>query len=359
MGYINSIQQVSITLGSAQSSNTATISAVGANAFIVWQGFTTDEAANNLYLDEFATLVLTNSTTVTATRTTSTTGTGTFNCVVIDPTSSLVTGVQAGTIAIVSGTSNTATITSVDTSLSAVFFLGSSTLSSTVPTSAAGVTLTNATTVTASISSTGTTTVSYVVVTFASAAIQSIQQLVKSGTGAATETSVISSVTTGNVLIANGGMKTNSDTFTRQYHFALTDATTISYTRTSGISGTSPVFYCSVIEFKTGVLKSLQRGLIVLSSVSSNTATVTAVTTANSFCNYLNFKSGAATSAPDTAYHKISLTNSTTVTATRNTAGATDSTISYEVVEFDLPTQCGFNPYYSQISASSGSGYNV
>lgn len=348
--YLNQApQQVSITLGSTVTSNTATITAVGANAFLVYQGFTCDATADNLQLDEFATGVLTNSTTVTVTRTTGV-GSGVFNFVVIDPTSSLVTGVQAGTIAITAATSNTATITSVDTTLSAVFFLGAKTTGTAFPTTNAGVTLTNATTVTALVNTSPgalTTTVSYVVVTFATAAIQSIQQFVTTSTAASTtDTATITSVTTGNSFLVFGNFTSSAGGNGGPAKFAfwrtLTNGTTVTMTRNNSTTETR-TNYGAVVEFKTGVLNNIQRGSIVLSSVASNTATITSVATANSFCSYLGFQSAAAGSAPDTLWHKIALTNATTTTVTRNTAGSTSSTVGYEVVEFTGST---YQPYF-------------
>lgn len=80
------------------------------------------------------------------------------------------------------------------------------------------------------------------------------------------------------------------------------------------------------------IIKSIQRGTITLASVSSNTATITAVDIAKSVLIHMGWSSDTD-SAKQAVY--LSLTNSTTVTANRGEAGATGtSTVSYEVVEF-------------------------
>lgn len=82
-----------------------------------------------------------------------------------------------------------------------------------------------------------------------------------------------------------------------------------------------------------GVIKLIQRGTITIGvGVASNTATITAVVTANSvLANLGSYISGGTTdNAPI-----LSLTNSTTVTATRwNNGGADVCTVGYQVVEY-------------------------
>lgn len=334
--YVNSIQQVSITLGSTVTSNTASISAVSANAFIIFQGITTDGTAINLELDTYSKVVLTNTTTVTASRNTGV-GAVTVNALIIDPTASLVTGVQAGTITITAGTSNTATITSVNTALSAVFYLGNTTIGTDSASAQAGVTLTDATTVTASLAATGTITVSYVVVTFAAAAIQSIQQYASTSTANTTgDTVTITAVTTANSMIAYGGIKNAAaDDYKRTMFWdTLTNTTTVTFTRAAA-SASSRTYYGTVIEFKTGVLKTVNRGSIVVSAVTSATATITAVTTAKTASFYLGqLSTNGSDGNEDREWARIDLTNTTTVTATKQTA-SNSVTVGYEVIEFN------------------------
>lgn len=79
-----------------------------------------------------------------------------------------------------------------------------------------------------------------------------------------------------------------------------------------------------------GGVKSVQRGTIMLVGT-SNTATITAVTTGKSMMNKLGER-GAAVDVPSQCT-TLYLTNSTTVTAERAAANGTGY-VSYEVIEF-------------------------
>ena len=86
-------------------------------------------------------------------------------------------------------------------------------------------------------------------------------------------------------------------------------------------------------QFSGGGIKgSVQRGTITIGAGSNvATQTITAVDTSKSMINFLGF-SGASVSAND-SWPRISLTNSTTVTATKAfTIGTV--VVSYEVIEF-------------------------
>lgn len=80
-------------------------------------------------------------------------------------------------------------------------------------------------------------------------------------------------------------------------------------------------------------IKSIQRGLITLSGVATNTATVTSVDTNKSILWDLGtLASGGLTTFEDTNIY-LELTNATTITATRaGTAGA--PIVSYQLVEY-------------------------
>lgn len=335
--WINSIQQVSITISSGSTSNTATISAVGSGAFIIFQGWTDNKVSTANMNSCAARVTLTNSTTVTATRNTSLSDAVVINAVVIDATSSLVSAVQFGTIAIANtSTSNTATITSVDTSRSVVFFLGEDAQSTAVANGACGVTLTNATTVTANrIGTASQTTVSFCVVQFAVGVVNRIQQFSSAFTSnSATDTQTITSVNTANSFIAYGGCTTSSSALIGFYWMTLTNSTTVTLTRTSTAT-TSRTPYYTVVEFNSGIFSQMQRGSITLASVASNTATITSATTTKSVCNWLGFLGPTGAPNYDELWPKITQTNATTLTATKNTAGTTSVTVGYEVWTFN------------------------
>ena len=83
-------------------------------------------------------------------------------------------------------------------------------------------------------------------------------------------------------------------------------------------------------QFSGGRIKSVQRGTIAISFTTSATETITAVDPLKTMINYL----GETTVFNDIRTNaRISLTNSTTITATRfDDTGTT--TVSYEVIEF-------------------------
>lgn len=333
--YVNSVQQGSITIGSGTTSNTATISAVGAEAFIVYQGQTSTDSSTSQYVDILCRLALTNSTTVMATRNSSTADTPTIKFSVVDPTSALVSGVQAGTVTVTnSGTPVTATITSVSTSLSAVFFLGQSTAGSTFGGAFADIVLTNSTTVTATVGSNGSgVTISFVVVTFQSGVINSMQSVRTTFTSNvnASNSATITSVVVANTMLAYGGF--SSTAFNGYGNVSLSTSTSIAYNRGNSTSTTFS-YSCTVIEFVSGILaQSAQRSTITLNNVTSNTATITSVTTSKTVLSYL--LSSAVSSAPNSFLSSAVLTNSTTVTANLNTAIASNNINSFEAISFN------------------------
>lgn len=92
---------------------------------------------------------------------------------------------------------------------------------------------------------------------------------------------------------------------------------------------------------RLGQINLIQRGTIAIadpSSAQTNTATITAVTTARSVLYHLgNRRAGTGTSAGDigqAAGATLELTNSTTVTATVANTVAGGVTTSYQVVEY-------------------------
>lgn len=83
-------------------------------------------------------------------------------------------------------------------------------------------------------------------------------------------------------------------------------------------------------------VKSVQRGTVsIAASSSSGTATVTSVDTSKSVLRFLNFTSGWSATVEGFRVPRITLTNATTITATRAYA-VTDETvvISWELTEY-------------------------
>lgn len=151
------------------------------------------------------------------------------------------------------------------------------------------------------------------------------------------DTAAITSVDTTNSMILylsamrDGIPDTNWDDIMSKVE--LTNATTVTASRI-GPALLSYVKFC-VVEFYPGLVKSNQSGTIAITGT-SNTATITAVDTAKSICVYLGNTSTTASSAIqyiNSALVRVTLTNTTTVTGTRD--GSDDAaTVGYQVVEF-------------------------
>lgn len=153
--------------------------------------------------------------------------------------------------------------------------------------------------------------------------------------GTLTNTATITAVDLNNTLLfylgqTSVGNSTNPSLFAV---LVLTNATTVTATCNSNSGSTIPVNGL-VLEFMPGVIKSVQRGTITVNSVTSNTATVTAVNVAKAALWMLGF-SYATTSIDFATLPKLALTNATTITATTGQSPAAFNVIaSYQLAEF-------------------------
>lgn len=337
--YVNSVQQVSITIAAAATSNTASVSAASGTFFLIFQGQTTSATTNN---GSAVCRVSISGTTVTATRANSTQGACVVNCVVVDATSNLVTSVQFGTIAVTAGTSGTATISSVTTANAVVHLLGYTSGLTTFnmgrnhPT----LVLTNATTVTSTVRTlTTNSTAGFVVIEFNPAALnQSKQAFSKSWTNSAlSSTQAITSVNINNTILFYAGCDNdqNETNATDEQRITLTNATTVTTTTGVAQGDASIVINFSVIEFISGVLsQNAQRGSITLSASTSNTATITSALTTKTICNFLGYSTATtAVTTHATLLPNITQTNATTDTATLNSLGSV--VVSFENLTFN------------------------
>lgn len=342
VGLISSVEQVSITINTSSVSNTATLSTSvdTARSHVLFQGFTA--TATTTVPDEFYSRIeLTNSTTVTAYRNTGAAGnTVTVRGVVIQWQSGVTSSIQSGAITLTAAASNTATISSVTTTRSAVLFLGATTTSGSGALSVYEciVELTNSTTVTASrITASGNVTVGYVVIQFASGVLNSnVQQSnISVGAGSTTNTATISSVTTGNTMIFWGGRNSDSPGFIpyRLVYLELTNSTTL--TATKGNTSNTSVVNFTVVEFKTADVTLIQRAndTIATGNTTKDT-TITAVDTAKAFVNFLGFTINSNNTIPAEMYSTVHLQSTTAVRNTRNTSDASFTVInSHETIQ--------------------------
>jgi len=341
--YADKIQHVSITISAGATSNTATIASVDtAKSFVIFLGHTSNLAADQN--DRSSPRVsLTNSTTVTAQRNTADgVSTTVVSAVVISTTHYLVESIQQGTVAVTSSTSGTATITSVDTTRSAVFYLGNTGTDSaaSVPRRYA-VTLTNATTVTANSNSSASATVGFVVVQFRAAVIKSRQQFSNAFTTSnSTDNQAISSVTVANCMIAYGG---NISGGTGNYAIQITTSTNVQLTRVATSTASRTPRY-TVIEFQPGVLRSSFRTQVSLQGQNGLAAFL--ANDVNNVKSFVNFTGWYFTST-DTAnlrYSTVSFTGGSVdtgevdlgdlIAVSLPSSSATAKGMAYEVIEF-------------------------
>lgn len=163
---IRSVQRGTIALGGATSA-TATVTAVDtANAVLRYTGIITNFSGSGGAQYQQVRVALTNATTITATRFATGGLTASVGWELIEYQPGVIRSIQRGTIAVISATSATATITRVDPNKAQVDWLGQSTDSTTDDNAYAILALTDGVTVTATRGAAGavTDTVSYQVV---------------------------------------------------------------------------------------------------------------------------------------------------------------------------------------------------
>lgn len=340
------VQFGSIAIGSLAASNTATITAVGSGAYIIWMGQKYSAAVSDASFG-FGRVELTNTTTVTATRgSTVTTDTLTVNfCVVDGDTTNLVKSVQSGTISLgAAATSNTATISAVTNNNTATNYLGSTTVTSlsqqfqAVASKFALATTTVTCTRNSAAGSvvliTGFQCVEYQGTALA-AAVQSISQTNTSGTSNDT---VITSVTTTTTALAWAGHTNNTGTTGAnafQTYAKLKDAMHTTVVTNADPGGGTNITNYTVIPFASAMLTAngVQRGEPSLAAATSATITITSVTQAQAQTNFLNNTTNVSTLSFETCFYLCAFTNATTITVS-NTASVT-GVGSVEVIEFN------------------------
>jgi hypothetical protein len=250
---VNSIQAGTIAFGTSTASATATISTVGANAFVLFNG--SNDSGSEVSSFMLAGVTLTNSTTVTAFVNSSATITQNVRYMVVDLDATIVTGVQKFSTSMTSSSaSDTDTLTSVVAANTALMWGGIVTGSAAVFSGTAyNLFLTNATTVTKTrigINSAARTAY-YTAVTFAASALNSSIQRTNSAlsmSSASSATWTITSVNTAKAFVNwNGFSATSASPNVVEPSITLASATTVTAAiNSSGSSNPS----AEVIEFK-------------------------------------------------------------------------------------------------------------
>jgi len=333
--YVNSVQYGSITIAAGNTVGQTLITEVKNIPWLNILGFTTSNDLDN-FAESCPRLSFTDATTITATRnTTDAVFSVTVNFCIIDATENLIKQVHYGSITTGALASGTAKIPVVDTTKSAIFFLGGTGTTTATPSLAriSSVTLTDSSTVTRDSSLASSSTTNFIVVEFQPGVIQSIQQFSSAQTSLdlSTTTNVtISAVTLANTFIAYGSRHAGSD---NTYTIELTSTTNVRLVRVDGTGVTRTTRY-TVIEFVSGILKSNQFVNIALTSLTSNTATISAVNVAKTAGFWSGYNSNTSDTAGRTLFLGITLTNSTTVTGTVDTSSANIKRIAGQFIEF-------------------------
>lgn len=168
----------------------------------------------------------------------------------------------------------------------------------------------------------------------ASSLIKSIQYGTISMSGSS-GTAAITAVDTANSFVLLNGRSSNWSGGSGAQYFdtqvELTNSTTVTaYRITSG--GITVVAAFVVVELMPGVARSIQSGLITIGTGTTNTATVTSVNTAKAWMIWTGNRANAT--SDDSGLSYLTLTNSTTITATRGgTTGGGFSNGGYCLVE--------------------------
>lgn len=151
---------------------------------------------------------------------------------------------------------------------------------------------------------------------------------------AATNTATITAVVTANTLLHFVGQMVSTGTVNKDGYarIDLTNTTTITATRI-GTTGPLTVSF-EAVEYNPGPITLVQRGTIATASVTSNTATITSVTTATAQVDYLGNSNNDTGGDPGNAATRLTLTNATTITAS-TFASAVTQTTSYQVTDWN------------------------
>jgi len=307
-------------------------------------------------------VTLTNSTTVTATTLNADASIARIVCgTVVEFQPGICVSVQYGTVTASAATTGDATISAVTLANSFVMMLGTYRDQTTynLIRDEAALTLTSTTNVRLTRGNTtagDNITMGFVVVELAANVFKSIQKAIVATTAASlTGTATISSVNTANCMLAYGGMRQSVAGTSDVRHFgyvALTDATTLTVTRT--LAGTTEItnVAITVIEFQPGLVKSRQSGLnTIASAASQHDDTISSVDTTLAFPTFTGINIGATGLTANTRQYSTGKLNSATVHRADN--GGTPSitrSVGYEVIE--MAQVGGYNPnIFAQLSA--------
>ena len=275
---------------------------------------------------------------MTAYRDTSDSDEPTVYGTVVEFTAAAVDSVQQGTVEIAFvNTSGTASISSVDTSRAALFYLGQTNTSSTTGSNAlhGRIALSSATQIRADrdTASSAVVTMGYCVVEFASGVLDSLQtRSVTFNSNNTSETDSISSVDRSRSMLLNQGVSCINSTMTVfMYAMELTAADTVSFSRQVTSTSSRTINY-QVLEFDADYVSAVQRGRLAVDSATSADATISSVDTSKTLVNHVGFSTDGSNTRE--RYAAAALQSATAVRGYRGIAAGTSSTVGWEAVSF-------------------------
>lgn len=158
--------------------------------------------------------------------------------------------------------------------------------------------------------------------------------------GSTSNTATISSVSTSTAMIVWAGSTapstTTADPSTCWGRLTLTDSTTVTFVRNTSHATETLVVSGYVVEWTSAACSNVQYGTVSIAAGStSNTATITSVTTTNSLVQFLGVTSSGTSVDLGRTYARHSITSATQVTATRTTSTTANIVTSFVVMSFN------------------------
>lgn len=331
---IKSLQQVTVTIGDSDTIGTTTITSVDkTKSIILWGNLTTSSNIDSPDIS-MVSVEITDGTTITAERVTASVSTVTVYLTVVEFESSAITSIQHLATSKTASSTVDQTISSVNPSNSIIAFNYAYDTSTTQLTRyRPSLSISDSTTVTILSGTSGTGTIKYSVIEFDPSVFNSIQQVVlDSSTSDLVETSTITSVDTSKSAVFYQGQKSRLSNYNYGITAFLTNATTLTYSRYSSAASLRQ-FSCSVVEFKSDVVKSVQRYIVNISSLNEKDQTISEVNLSKAIALYNGYSCDSSANG-STSECAVYLTSSTNLRVVSHAAGSINKEVSVTVIEF-------------------------
>ena len=152
--------------------------------------------------------------------------------------------------------------------------------------------------------------------------------LVFSGSSSTTTTATVTSFDESRTMLEDLGQSVDTATANDQHRLlqrcSVTNDTTITGTRANGNTSSNSTGGFKLTQYADGLINSIQDGTITLGSgVTSATATISSISTSKYLLSNLGVTLSSGTTNESRHNVRITLTNPTTVTATRGSTGDT------------------------------------